>query len=159
MNVAGSRRLVGLFLCASRRAGADGLLRPPRSGSAAGGPATGGATGAPAGAHAAPEIKPYDKVITKDAKSDEGSSPSIASRRRSITRFRRATGQRVSLGQPDRPDHARRRLWRTGGRQSRREMGTPQQSRAAAQRCPMKSWPIRARRSRARCRRRTTTRS
>ena len=81
-----------------------------------------------------PQMRPYDRVITKEAKSDRASSPSIGSRIGSSTRFPRTNSGKSSLGQPDRQDDDRCRIRRAGGRQSRREVGAERGSHPAPRR-------------------------
>ena len=82
-----------------------------------------------------PEIKPYDKVITKEAKSDEGVFTVHRIKEKVYYEIpEERTRQRVSLGEPDSQDDAWRRLWRTGAGQPRREVGTSQQQSSPSKR-------------------------
>ena len=82
-----------------------------------------------------PQIRPYDRVITKDAKSDEGVFTVHRIKDRLYYEIPKDTlGQRVPLGEPDRQDDARRRLRRPGGGQPRRALGTARRPRLPAQR-------------------------
>ena len=102
-----------------------------RAGSASAGrrPAGGGRGGRAAGA----EIRPYDRVITKDAKSDDGVFTVHRIKDRIYYEIPEGTARPgVPLGQPDRQDHARRRLRRAGGRQPRRPVGAARRPHPAA---------------------------
>ena len=107
-----------------------------------------------------PEPRPYDRVITKEAKSDEGIFTVHTIKEKIYYEIPKSElDERVSLGEPDCQDNARRWLWRSGCRQSSGEMGAQGQSHSAAK-CRLR----RCRRSetarcRARSRRQTTTRS
>ena len=135
MNVAGSRRLVGLFVCARRRAGADGLFRRPGAGSAAGRHATAAATGGAAGAHAARRHQAVRPRHHQGGEVGRRHFHRASHRRQAVLRDSESPVEhRVSLGEPDRPDGDRRRPGWPGGGQPGREMGAAQQSRLPAQR-------------------------
>ena len=83
----------------------------------------------------APELRPYDRVITKEAKSDAGRVHGPPDRRPRLLRDPEGAARaRSSLGQPDRADDGRRRVRRPGRRQPRGALGAARQPRPAAQR-------------------------
>ncbi len=85
------------------------------------------------------EPKPYEKVITKDAKSDEGIFTIHTVKEKVYYEIpKKGTQQRVSLGKSNRQDNFGSWLWWSGGRKSRREVGTQRQSNPASK-CVVRS--------------------
>ena len=116
------------------RAGTTGRRGPPQAGGGRGGRAP------------EPEIRPYDRVITKDAKSDDGIFTVHRIKDRVYYEIPKAQlGREFLWVSQIAQDDARRRLRRPGGRQPRRQVGAPRRSHPA---------PRRLLRRRRRCRRR-----
>lgn len=75
---------------------------------------------------AEPEIKPYDKVITKDAKSTPGIFTVHQIKDKYYYEIPNAElGKDFLWGPTNCPHHPRCRLWRPSPRQPRRPLGTP----------------------------------
>ena len=99
---------------------------PPTGNDApAGGRGGRGAGGGP------PQPRPYDQVITSDARSDDGIFKVHRVREQLLLRDTKGrAGQGFPLGQPDEADDGGRRAWRRSRRQSRRALGAARESRA-----------------------------
>jgi hypothetical protein len=108
-----------VFILAPRSEATSSPQDPP-----AAPPAGGGGQERPGRPDQSPEPRPYERVITKEAKSDEGVFTIHTIKDKVYYEIpEERTRPRVSMGEPDCQNHARRRVWRTGCRQSSREMG------------------------------------
>ena len=100
----------------------------------------------------APDLRPYDRVITKDAKSDPGVFTVHRVRDRVYYEIPKdMLGREFLWVSQIASNDARRRLRRPGRRQPRRALGAPRPPHPAAQRLRTRSSPIRRSRSRAPC--------
>ena len=111
--------VISVFLLAPRSEAINSPQDPPAP------PAGGDGSGASrSSGSATAEPRPYERVITKEAKSDEGIFTIHTIKEKIYYEIPKSElHERVSLGEPDCQDDAGRWLWRSGRWESSGEMG------------------------------------